>query len=328
MARNALISISRYNTITSRQFPAQWGAAYEPSAKATRNEAPSISRPSTVHSTKLGRAVHLMSLPERHAALLALYHPELFDLHEQHALSPVPAAHPLANHPRANGMFLLPIEGTVAVASRLGILSRHPVIYVENALSNEGLLDMRVPFPYLGDLLLFLDDGKGPYCVNWTVKKNLESFRRSSIAVISQPGRAARAEQRAHERHLLEATYFEDAGIRTQRVSEECIDPYVYSNLSKLVTWTYRQPSLSSDAFAALTQFYVGLVGRVDTVLTHLAPLQRRFSCTQHDCLTVLYQGIWSRKIRVDLFKPIFPNKALRRESSDVLNVYSAWFRR
>jgi len=42
----------------------------------------------------------------------------------------------------------------------------------------------------------------------------------------------------------------------------------------------------------------------------------------------ILYAAIWSREVRVDLYRPVLPDKPLRRERSDVLVDYSHWFAR
>src|SRR3546814_9184769 len=99
MARNALISEARLRLIEKRQMQQRWGSDYRPAMCATRDEAPTRSRPSRMYSTKLARELHFMSLPERHVCLLALYHPKMFDIHEQHMLNPFGEPHPLAGRP-------------------------------------------------------------------------------------------------------------------------------------------------------------------------------------------------------------------------------------
>src|SRR3546814_13430904 len=102
----------------------RWGSDYRPAMCATRDEAPTRSRPSRMYSTKLARELHFMSLPERHVCLLALYHPKMFDIHEQHMLHPFGEPHPLAVRPDTQHLTLLPYKGTVDVAHRLKALSK------------------------------------------------------------------------------------------------------------------------------------------------------------------------------------------------------------
>jgi len=83
MGRNRGVNLQRLNQILDRQEVPRSGANYLPATLATREEAPSKSRPKRIQSKQLGREVHLMSTPELHAALLALFHPRLFDLNEQ-----------------------------------------------------------------------------------------------------------------------------------------------------------------------------------------------------------------------------------------------------
>src|SRR5690554_250310 len=123
MARNPLISEKRLRLIEKRQQELRWGSEYEPAMRATRDEAPTRSRPSTMYSRKLGRDLHFMSLPERHVSLLALYHPQLVDLHEQHMLHQFEAPHPLAGREDTKHLALLPFKGTVDVAQRHDAIS-------------------------------------------------------------------------------------------------------------------------------------------------------------------------------------------------------------
>src|SRR3546814_21110397 len=58
------------------------------------------------------------------------------------------------------------------VAHRFKALSKHPVIWIDNGQGEPS----RLPFPYLGDFLVFLTDEQGPYCVNWSVKARYEDF--------------------------------------------------------------------------------------------------------------------------------------------------------
>src|SRR3546814_7271600 len=86
----------------------------------------------------------------------------MFDIHEQHMLHPFGEPHPLAGRPDTQHLTLLPYKGTVDVAHRFKALSKHPVIWIDNGQGEPS----RLPFPYLGDFLVFLTDEQGPYCVN------------------------------------------------------------------------------------------------------------------------------------------------------------------
>ncbi|MFD4838261.1 hypothetical protein ACFWP0_12190 [Achromobacter sp. NPDC058515] len=326
MTRNALISEQRLKLIEKRQLRPGWGAMYQPSMRATRDEAPTRSRPTTLYSAKLDRDLQFMALPERAVALLALYHPALFELREQHMLSPFPAPHPLAELLNVLPSDLPHFSGTVDVAHRLGKLSAHPVVRLSEE-STPGGEPVRAAFPYLGDLLVFLEDDAGKYCVNWTVKKHQRDFSQPSMRVVN-PLRREKARLRAELRHQIEELYFSDAGIRTVRVAESDIDQYLIANLTWLFGWANHPVSLDEDAYAQILRCFQSSIGTPVTPLSQLDSLAKRHAVGRHDCLKALYSAIWNRQLRVDLYRPIQPDKPLRAERSDVLIDFDHWFKR
>ncbi|WP_315134592.1 hypothetical protein [Achromobacter marplatensis] len=323
MARNALISEKRLKLIEQRQLKPGWGPEYQPSIRATRDEAPANSRPSTVFSKKLGRDIHLLSLAERAAALLVLYHPGLFELREQHMLSPFRTPHPLADYLGVLPADMPMFEGTIDVADRLGRISDHPVVWVTKPDGNQ----VRAAFPYLGDLLLFLRDSEGCYCVNWTVKKDPSAFSLTPHRLYN-PLRVPKAQARAEHRHHLEELYFSDAGIRTARVSEAEIDSSLIANLTALFSSTNTAARAGESETAYIVAKFQELVGLSITPLSILPEIERRTGVDRLDCVKILYAAIWNREVRVDLYRPVLPDKPLRRERSDVLVDYSHWFAR
>lgn len=325
MARNALVSAARLTTIESRQRQRRWGSEYLPSMKASRDEAPTISRPSTLYSTKLERTIHLMSLPERAACVLALYHPALFDLHEQHMLFPFPATHPLEGHPKAAGLNLPDVLGTIDVAQRLNMLSKHPTVNIEMRDTPGETTVRRAAFPYIGDLLLFLEDSEGPYCINWTVKRDRSSFSNGPPGPLSHLKKDRNANER---RHTLEEQYFADASIRTVRVAATDIDTQLVANLTTLAAYDARTLSVPDKLISILVEQFQKLVGLQQPVISILPNLVERTGLDRSTCLAIFYRAVWSRLVRVDLYRPILPDKPLRPERTDVLEDFRQWFER
>jgi len=327
MARTTLRTAERLYKIEERQFERRWGSEYRPSIEATRHEAPKVSRPSKLYSPKLERTVHLMSLPERAACLLALYHPNLFDLHEQHMLFCHATDHPLAGHPYADGQTLTRLKGTVDVAERMNIDGRHPVVRI-NLIDESGeMVEERESFPYIGDFLLFLQDAEGAYCVNWTVKKDAQSFSRP-FDQHTNPSTYANRSKVAEQRHLLEEQYFADANIRTVRVASDDIDRQVVANLTMTAGSLATYANTPHDERHYLIQQYRELLESRTPVLHHLPRLCKITGCEREHCLATLYGAIWHRELRVDLTRPIFPDKPLRGETVDLVASYRDWFRR
>ena len=304
-----------------RQPEARWGSEYRPAIQATPQEAPRISRPRILYSALLGREVHLLSTPEFHAALLALHNPNLLDMHEQKLLSCVPDAHPLLRHPLAAGVALHAVQGTLNVAQRLGNLAKHPKFFS----SDHG--GIWVPFPYVGDLLLFLHDEGGPYAVNWTVKLVPEDFHRRG----PQPfGRVRRSEPDpgAEWRHQLEEEYYSDAGIRTVRVSGSQLDPALTANLRDLFGWHRRATNIRPEQKLQILTSFNEHIGSGSAALDVIRGISRRTRIDAYQIKTLLYQFVWSRKLRIDLYRPLLMNKPLLGEVIDPISAYDDWFRR
>jgi hypothetical protein len=313
----------RMHRMLSRQATPAWGVNYQPAIRATPREAPRISRPSIIHSAKLGgRGVHLLSQPEFHAGLLALHHPALFDLHEQRVLSTCPAAHPLCGHPAAAGLALSHLEGTVRVADRLQRLTLHPRLFIRRKDSAGEW----VPIPFCGDLLLFLIDESGPYCVNWTVKKTQEQFHTRRPRLWGRqkvPG----LDPQAEFRHEVERAYYADAGIKTIQITERQIDVQLRHNLREIFPWHLR--GISPDiAYGRAVEMLRSFVGTEVTAFEAIRAVALGLRVNDAEMKAVLYRAVWQRDIEVDLYQPFLIDRPLRVARSNPLIEHSNWFAR
>lgn len=317
------VTPQRLELILSRQKMNKWGKDYAPAIMATRNEAPPISRPSILSSQKFGRDIHLLSVPERNAALLAIYHPNLIDIHEQKMLPTGPCPHPLSGHSSKIGESLPSMRGTVAVADALGFMDLHPKVSVQDPRDPEK--KMWVPFPFVGDLLLFMEMNARTYCVNWTVKQRDEDFSRSRLTN-KRRGNDPRGARKAIARHQVEEVNYKDAGIRTIRVTEDSIDRNVISNLHLLFGFSKTQLDISDEQRKEIQDKFLVALNLGKSGLEVIQILTERGQYTVHDCLTMFHQSIWDRILRVDLFSPILIDRPLIPEKQDVINVYSTFF--
>ncbi len=119
------INEARLRLIQKRQLRDAWGKDYQAAIWATPAEAPSISTPTILHPAKLGgRPMHTLSRPETWTALLALYHPGVWDIHEQRILYPGPRPHFLDGHRLTVGQAFRHLRGTLTVAEEMGCLSK------------------------------------------------------------------------------------------------------------------------------------------------------------------------------------------------------------
>lgn len=311
----------RLLTYMARQPQARWGSDYQPAIQATPQEAPRISRPTILHSALLGREVHLLSTPEAQAALLAFHNPRLFDLHEQKLLSCVPDTHPLFSHPFSAGVELPAVQGTLKVAESMGKLAKHPKFFSAEHGRNW------VPFPYVGDLLLFLRDEEGPYAVNWTIKLTPEDFHRRGPRPFGQV-RRREPDPDAEWRHLLEEKYYADAGIRTVRVSGSQLHPGLIANLRDLFGWHKRPTSVAANARLEVLAALKESINSDSTAWDVVHNVAQHIGIEKYDVKTLLYQFIWNRHLRVDLYRPFLMNHPLRPEVVDPLSAHHEWFKR
>lgn len=324
MGRHTRPSASRLETILTRQDPPGRRADYIPSIKATRSEAPAKSRFAQVKSPKLGRKIHVLSTVEKQTLLLALYSPSLIDLHEQRMLAMEPRPHPLEGHPSVTGEELPPLMGTIAVAHRLDCLHLHPSFKMK---IKDGS-SIKVEFPWIGDLLLFLTDADGPYCVNWDIKKDDQGFEQSSVR--SRPVRnPERDAEKVKMRHAIEELYYLDAGIRTVRVTESDVPPRLEENLRRLYASSVQDDGLDGEIRELLIERLRGgmLLGKPP--LEIFLALKLQYGIEVRQCKLAMESAIWNRSLRVELYgDPILPDLPLIPEKRDVLKQYAHWFSR
>jgi hypothetical protein len=318
-------TIARVARVYGRMLRSQAGGSHEPAIRATRAEAPAISHAYTLEARDLEGTLPALSPHERNAIVLVLYHPGTLELVMQGALSPLPLAHPLHDHPLAAALPPLPpLKGTLDVAARLGVLQHHPRQCIADDAC-EGGMDVAVPL--IGDLLIYLLDSRGPYCVNWNVKQHNGDHARPGPGNVRKRYRKHSLE-RAAARLDVEIGYYEDAGIRTQLVAGEQMDKYALATLLRLFRWNLRPVSLRPAARKMLeNQFRVGMRDGIPPIET-MALARKHYGYSLEDCQRVLNQAIWRREIKVDLFGPVLVDRPLRPERRDVLVEYADWFRR
>ena len=323
MGKSTRPSQRRYEQIEARQGTPKWLAEYQPAIYATREEAPSISRPCLIYSKKLGRDLHALSSVETGFILLALYHPNLVDMHEQKVLSPLPSQHPLQCHPMTSHMNFPALRGTVAIAASLGLLHLHPTIRVPNP--DNKLTRMVVPFPWVGDILLFLRGRNSLYCINWSIK--LKSSQFDDPTTLGEHVRNYEASaKKLWTRNEVEHIYYSDVSIPTHRLTKEHCSKDVISNLRQIYGWHARySPFDSQQTDCIIDHFQAGLASGLSP-LAVITWLIAKFRCGREHLATVFYQAVWSRKLRIDLHTALTLDHPMFPEKSDILNDYAHWF--
>jgi hypothetical protein len=310
----------KFDLITSRQARFEWGNTYIPSTLALPREAPKGSRVSRLNSRKLGRTLHALSTPERVFTQLALYHPDLFDLHEQKMLWPYGAAHPLRGHPLTKGTFPPPLRGTTEIAKEIGFKHHEVTVTMPDGVRR------RIPFPYQGDLLLYLLDGAGrPYAVNWSIKDREAAFSERRLSSAKTPQQQRIDREHAEQRAELERAYYASAGIRTLQLSLESIESTVHANLDLLFAMhglPLSQPLPLLEHFSDDVQ---GAVRRGDPVAYIALEYGARWGA-RDQFIARIYQDIWERRLLVNFFKPILIDHPFETEGGDLLEAYGCLF--
>lgn len=316
---------TRLRRVSKRQSNPTWDKDYIPSILAVRGEAPSISHALTITPEKLeGREVHLLSQAECSAAILGLYHPAVVGLQEQRAFSRSGGPHPLHNFKAASPVGLRPFSGIVDVADRLGYLDALSKVKIKDAAAPGGC--RWVVFPFIGDLLWAMrtQDGRH-YCLNWSVKDSEDAFKRplECKRFVTPKGKLADG---ILVRHELERTYHQDAGIRTVFLAADAIDPHVCANLRTLFLAHRQSVSLSSAEQDELTERFKNCLESGVPAFELIVRLAGAGKYSVKDCRNVLFQAIWKRRLRVDLFRPVLIDRPLNPETQDVIEVYGDWF--
>jgi hypothetical protein len=306
--------------IMDRQWKNKWGADYEATICATPKEAPGCSQATILYPQKLGgRAFHALSNNEKWASLFALYNPDVWEIHEQKVLYPQPRAHFLYGHHMAAGIQFKPIKGTLDVCERMGAVDKHAKCRVQ--LDGE---ESYAPFPYVGDLLLFMKDRDGVYCVNWTIKDKFESFRRRGPNSFKPP--SDEDDMNAIRRHAMEEIYYEDLGVPTRQIVGRQVDLQLRANLNDLFLSHAIKIDLPDEVQQSIVRILKGEVGGSTPVYVLIRDMAARINVEPIVVKNVLIQAIWNRKIRVDMYRPILMDRPLRPEVKDPLVDYQDWF--
>ena len=316
-------SEARLRTILDRQSSPGFGKNYIPSILANTAEAPKISRPVQVRWKKIGRHVHLLSNAEMKAFLLGIYHPDVWEIHEQRMLPCAPAAHPLALHERGKGRNLPPLQGTLHVANQMGLLKFHPRIHYGYQPDGSS---QTAAFPFIGDLLFFRNEKDGPTCLNWSIKSTANEFSHA-LNDIRRKGRAlGEASQKVLARQAIEERLYADAGIKTVQVAANLIDDVLVANLARLHLWHDLEIPLQLNEIQEIEGEFTAAITLRRPANECIFSLMSEYRCSDEVIKAILCQMIWNRRLRVDLFKPILLERPLNPETKDVLIEYRHWY--
>jgi hypothetical protein len=268
-----------------------------------------------------------LSLVERAILMVCLYQARVWEIHDQRMLPMWPRPHPLTGHPRATELILPPMRGTLEVAEALGVEKIHPYVKVPIAEGSKEM--MYSSFPWVGDLLLFLEDEAGPYCVNLDIKDTPDAFERPAFGRRARGGSArSTADERTTARHAIEKQLYADVGIPTVQLTRADFDEGVVSNLTQLYLWHKRKTMFTEEQRKEIVDNFQAALTTGEPAIEVVFALAARHGWQRDDIKTVLHQAIWRREIRIDLFRGLHIDQPMRREQRDILAVYGYWFKR
>lgn len=289
-------------------------------------DVPRGTRPSALWDPYLQRDLQAQAITERPFLLLARHNPAVFDVHEQHMLAFNPAPHPLANHESTRGLILPSLRGTMAIAESLGCLRKHPTVRAPaDATGKPGVL---LPFPYLGDILIFLYDLMGSYAVNWSIKASEADFNRTYKNRHKPSSKEDRA--RAELRQQIEQLLFLDGQIPTHKVHSGLMDDALRANLLNLFYWYAREPldATVSERRGEIVEWYGEQIPRVRVMHDHCKEAAKLFRLDLHDAKWVMKSAIFKRQLHVDLFRIVADDLPLHPEIHSPFDRYADWFKR
>ena len=317
-----MVNAAGLRKIETRQLPYRFRADYIPSILASREEAPSISSPAFIKAPRWRRTIHCLSTQEVIAVLLALLHPRLLDLHEQKMIPRWPLPHPVCGMPGVESEGLPIFRGSVEVASRLGYLDTLPLVWDIGARGER----IRVVYPYVGDVMLFLRDDTGVYCVNWSVKsgKGDHILPGPDVRKPHTQGdlRAARA------RFEIELETYADVGIRTVAVAGQAIDPILAANLQRAYPYCCQEVVIREDLRRRILNLYRQAIDHgapPSEVLTHLVA---HGICDAYVARHTFYTAPFEGDLRLDLTRPLLFDCSVKILPSDAPPPHADWFAR
>lgn len=326
MGRGTRPSEQRLATILKRQDPPGWGPSYIPGQLATRDEAPKASRPCKFRAAAFKRDLHAMGDPEKHAMLLGMHLGRPIELNEGRMLVREPSAIRLSQHPKAAALPAVRLRGTVQVAEALGVLDFHPLVSVSDPCGARKRIT--VPYPLLGDLLWIFEDEQGPYFLNWTVKGRPEDFERPAFRRSNRRAGTREEELAVQARQAIEEAYYRDGNVPTVRVTGVDMPVPVVNNLRQIYLWHNRVTCLRGERRDELVELLRAHMTMQIPPFETLRDWSVATGWNMPEGLTVLFQAIWRRELRVDLWEPINVDYPLRPEDRDPRAHFAAWFAR
>lgn len=315
MGKSMFPSVDRLLQLERRQRVRKWNRFYEAAIRATRAEAPKKSRPSQILAPKLGRTLHALSQPEAAVFHLMLYAPTVEEALDQYVLPTLPTPHFLDESPFVSGVHPA-YSGTAIAAEELGVLKHHPMVKDNNKW---------LPFPLVGDLLVFHRKDDSVETVNLTIKLSQEDFDRP-FPGDKQVRNKERELERVRARHAIEEKCHRDVGVRTVRVTGDEVPQVLRRNLD----WLHRTRNIpekisTTTALRVLERLRKGQL-QGDPPMTAFNEAYRMWDIPLQQSRVIFAEAVFRREFRIDLLSDlILLDQPLANEQRDVLDLVKRW---
>ena len=300
-----------------------WDCQHTPAIKAKPGQAPAMSWAYRVEHPEFGKIINALSRPEYDLLFVALFHPTLFDLHDQFAFDVLPGVHPLHGHPELIGVETPFHQGTLAIARDLGVIGSHPKTFMPSAIDPDG--GQWIARPLLGDFMLFLFDDEGPYCLHFDIKHEEGAHDKPGLDVVTFR-QGSRSKKNASAKFRIKAQYLAEVGIRVVYLHRGQVDLEVARNLRFLFAWMVRASKLDADQIFQLIELFHRCIEDGTPPAIVISTCAGRYGWPPEECRRVLFQAIWTKRLRVDLFDAILIDQPLFPETRDVIDEYAHWF--
>jgi hypothetical protein len=209
--------------------------------------------------------------------------------------------------------------GTVHIAERLGKFKRHPRVW-------NSELELFEPVPLLGDLMLFLVDTLGPYCVEWDTKRN-EGDHGKPMRRAKNGWSSTRELAKASFKDELRVACLEELAIPIVRIHHDTFDATLRRNLGRMFCKHASPSPLSAELQAEIIEEFRAVLPAAQPPIKVVAKFTKR-GVSSANVTEVLDQAIWDRRLDVDLFRLVDPSQPLYPQQRDPYEVYSHLFQR
>ncbi|KFN50789.1 hypothetical protein N790_14965 [Arenimonas malthae CC-JY-1] len=112
------------------------------------------------------------------------------------------------------------------------------------------------------------------------------------------------------------------------RVTASQLDADLISNLRDLYGWHSREMIASETQRHAVIEMMRERLDDERPAYLLVKETAKATSLSDYDVHVVLYQAIWRRELRIDLFSPLLMTKRLSSEREDPFERYASWFER